>query len=124
MRNLLFLIIWVLVSIVVISCGSSNNDDLGNNNHYSSCNESKQCGDGLICIDTICKTEEEACKYITCVGDDGKSHGYCKLEEEGIACDCDDGYERYKDLRCNSIEASNICEVSTCVGKNGSKCIL
>ncbi len=109
----------LILSVITFSCssGSDNNNKTGNLNE--SCNTENKCNDNLACINDICVSETEACKYITCTGNDGKPHGSCIVEAGKPVCNCDEGYQRTKDTKCEVFSEDETCENITCSGNDG-----
>jgi len=118
MRTIFLILILVLISF---SCAKDlNDDDTGNLNQ--SCKAENICESNLACINNVCVSKSDACKYVTCTGNDGSSHGICNIENSNTVCDCNDGYERVNNTKCISKDAPTTCEQDTCSGKPNSVC--
>ena len=96
---------------------SSENDNLGKLNQ--ACKDDNKCNNGLACKEGVCISEKEACRFVTCTGADGKSHGKCVVEDSKVVCECEEGYQRVKNTKCELKTDDSNCDNIICDGFDG-----
>ena len=118
------ILLFFLILVLSVSCTSENKEDTNAGKLNQVCKSDKTCNDDLACVDDKCTSKDDACKYITCSGEDGLSHGVCTIESSKTVCICNDDYDRVDDIKCKISGNQDICKAATCKTEDGYVCII
>jgi len=118
-------VIFVLILLLSISCSSDEKKEDSNAGKLNEvCKSDQTCNDTLACVKDKCISKEEACKFITCSGEDGFSHGTCDVVSSKATCSCDENYENKNNTKCELSSSQEICKTDSCSSSDGYVCVI